>query len=323
MKRILIFIISIVFTMVFISGCSMNKATLKEVAKYKKEILLKNNQNTYKKDNVFEDITYKFVDGQELKLDIYMANVLDDEKRPAIVYVHGGFWAFGNKKSEIPYFKDLINILNNKGFTFVSIDYRLTNKNTKFPEPVKDVKDAIRWLRKNAVSYNIDENKIGICGNSAGGHLALLEGLTDDSMYLGNEDLKNISSKVNFIISFFGPTDLTLVKGKKYTATTKNLIGGTINDMKDIYINASPMYCLSENTPPILLIHGEKDTIVPISQSKALYEKSKSLGIDVEFVPVKNASHGLISTAGEINPSLNDITNKVILFIEDKFKNDN
>ncbi|WP_099188935.1 alpha/beta hydrolase [Tepidibacter mesophilus] len=323
MKRILTFIISVVFTIAFISGCSMNKATLKEMGKYKQEILLKNNQNKYKESNVLEDITYKSVDGQELKLDIYMANSISNEKKPAIVYVHGGFWAFGNKKAEIPYFKDLINILNNKGFTFISIDYRLANKNIKFPEPVKDVKDAIRWIRKNAVNYNIDENKIGICGNSAGGHLALLEGLTEDSMYLGNEDLKNISSKVNFIISFFGPTDLSLVKGKKYTATTKNFIGGTIDDMREIYVNASPMHYLSENTPPILLIHGEKDIIVPISQSQALYNKAKSLGVDIEFVCVKNASHGLISTVGEINPSLNDITNKVILFIEDKFKNDN
>lgn len=323
MKRILTFIISIVFTMAFISGCSMNKDTLREITKYKQEILLENNQNIYKKGSVFEDITYKVVEGQALKLDIYMGNVIDDKKSPTIVYVHGGFWAFGNKKSEILYLKHLINVLNNKGFTFVSIDYRLANKNTKFPEPAKDVKDAIRWLRKNAVNYNIDENKIGICGNSAGGHLALLGGLTDDSMYLGDADLKNISSKVNFIISFFGPTDLSLVKGKKYTAITKNLIGGTINDMKNNYINASPMYYLSKNNPPILLIHGEKDIIVPISQSKSLYEKAKSLAIDVEFVSVKNASHGLVSISGEINPSLKDITNKVILFIEDKFKNDN
>lgn len=323
MKRILIFIISIVVTMAFISGCSINKATLKEVEKYKQGILLENNQSKYKESNVLEDITYKVVDGQALKLDIYKANSIDDKKSPTIVYVHGGFWAFGNKKSEIPYFRHLINDLNNKGFTFVSIDYRLANKYTKFPEPAKDVKDAIRWLRKNAVNYNIDENKIGICGNSAGGHLALLEGLTDDSMYLGDGDLKNVSSKVNFVISFFGPTDLSLVKGKKYTAITKNLIGGTINNMKNNYINASPMYYLSKNNPPILLIHGEKDIIVPISQSKDLYEKAKSLGIDVEFVSVKNASHGLVSTSGEINPSLNDISNKVMQFIEDKFKNDN
>lgn len=133
MKRILTFIISIVFTMSFIIGCSMNKATLKEIAKYKKEILLKNNQNTYKESRVLEDITYKLVDGQELKLYIYMGNVIDYKKRLTIVYVH-----------------------------------------------------------------------------------------------------------------------------------------------------------------------GEKDTIVPISQSRALYEKAKSFGIDVELVAVKNDSHGLISIAGEI-----------------------
>lgn len=275
----------------------------------------------YKEGSIIEDIKYKSIDNKELKLDIYMPNIIKYEKAPVIVYVHGGFWAFGDKKSEIPYLIDTINKLRDKGFTVVSIDYRLSNSTTKFPAPIEDVKDAVKFIKKNASKYNLDENKIGIWGSSAGGHLALMEGLTDDTAFIGSDEFKNYSSKVNFIISWYGPTDLSIVKGKNAEKVADNFLGVSIKDSKDNYIKASPINYISKESPSILLIHGSKDTVVPSSQSYNLYKKGKELGADVRYMSIKNGGHGFIPSGGELYPTLNDISDKTISFIEENFKN--
>ncbi len=275
-----------------------------------------------KDTKIFEDITYKVVKDKALKLDMYMPTVSKYEKTPTIFYVHGGFWAYGDKKGEIPYLIDLIDALREKGFLVVSVDYRLANKDVKFPSPLEDVKDAIKFLRKNAKEYNIDENKIGIWGSSAGGHLALMEGLTADSIYMGSDDLRRFSSKVNFIVSWYGPTDLSKVKGKNPSKVATNFIGYSIKQNKKAYINASPITYLKKESPPILLIHGKKDSIVPISQSKSFYDKGKKLEGNIQFISVENAGHGFVPMEGEISPSLDEIKEKTISFIEEGFKNE-
>lgn len=287
---------------------------------YLNNSLKANKVQKYKAGSIIEDINYKVISDKELKLDIYTPNVVKYEKSPTIIYVHGGFWAYGNKKSEISYIMDIINKLRDKGYSVVSIDYRLANANTKFPSPLEDVKDAVKFIRKNANEYNLDENNIGLWGLSAGGHLALMEGLTDDTVFVGSDDFKNYSSKVNFIISWFGPTDLSLIKGKNSEKVTSNLMGGSIKDIKDSYIKASPINYLSKESPSILLVHGNKDTVVPSAQSYSLYKKGKELGMDIRYVSVKNGGHGLVPSGGEISPKLNEICDKTISFIEEKFK---
>lgn len=336
-KFISIFIIAILFVFLVNINCNYSNAISRnlDINKNQKNIIFQlaaiinnlskdggtNEVKKYKEGSVIEDIKYKSIGDRELKLDMYMPNATKYEKSPTIIYVHGGFWTFGDKKSEIPYLMDTINKLRDKGLTVVSIDYRLVNNTTKFPAPIEDVKDAVKFIRKNAKEYNIDENKIGIWGSSAGGHLALMEGLTDDTVFIGSDDFKNYSSKVNFIISWYGPTDLSIINGKNAEKVASNFMGVSIKDSKDSYIKASPINYLSEESPSILLIHGSKDTVVPSSQSFNLYKKGKELGADVRYMSIKNGGHGFVPSGGEIYPALNDISDKTISFIEEKFKN--
>lgn len=117
--------------------------------------------------DIIRDVVYKKASDEELRLDIYRAENYLDKKSPVVVYVHGGYWNAGDKSQDIMLFMQGIEKLRKNGHTVISIDYRLTSASVKFPAHVEDVKDSIRWIRKNSNKYNFDGNNIGIMGASA------------------------------------------------------------------------------------------------------------------------------------------------------------
>jgi acetyl esterase/lipase len=151
------------------------------------------------------DIVYATMDGHELKLDIaYPKNI--KAKIPAIVYIHGGGWVLGDKSPN-----EAITYAKN-GFVGIAIQYRLSGV-AKFPAAVQDCKAAIRWVRANAKRYGIDPDKIGVIGESAGGHLVALLGTSGGDPYLeGNGPYSEYSSKVQAVVDNFGPIDLAAQK---------------------------------------------------------------------------------------------------------------
>lgn len=269
------------------------------------------------KGDVLNDVVYKKVGDRELKLDMYRSKNYLTEKSPVVVYVHGGYWNSGDKREDIMLFFQGVENLRQLGYTVVSVNYRLTANNIRFPDHIEDVKDSIRWLKKNAKSYNIASDNIGIMGASAGGHLSLLAGLSRNSDFQGDENLKNYTSDVKYIVSWFGPTDFTKGEDK----VVREFLGGSRSTKPQTYKTASPIEYIDGNSPPVFLVHGENDDVVPYSQSKALYNEGKRVGADISLLSVKNANHGFSPVDNrKIQPEINIIIDSTLNFIVDKSK---
>ncbi len=226
---------------------------------------------------------------QELKLDL----ALPDGKGPfpAVLCIHGGGWRDGNRKQ----FAQTIRLLAEKGYVGVSVQYRLTPK-AQFPAQVEDCKCAVRWLRANAGKYRIDPNRVGAMGISAGAHLACMLGLTlpEDGLEGAGGNPKE-SSRLQAVVSVFGPTDLT--KGDWDPAVQPLLtdfLGGTLNENPKAYRRASPIiYVRKEHpAPAFLFFHGTKDNIVRYGQSVRLVEALKAIGGQAELITMEGEGHG-------------------------------
>ncbi len=210
---------------------------------------------------------------------------------PAVVCIHAGGWV-GGKRQEM---SQTIRTLAGRGYVAVSPDYRLATAHSRFPAQVEDCKAAVRWLRANAAKYKIDPNHIGAVGFAAGGHLACMLGVTDkDDGLDGNGGNADASSRVQAVVSFFGPTDLA-AKDWGLEASARNIIpllGGTAEEKPEAYLKASPLTYAGKNAAPLLLFHGAEDKMVPVNQSRRLAEKVESAGGSAQLVVVEGEGHG-------------------------------
>jgi len=285
--------------------------TIKEEYKFKFNPLKKDTDGNglidYVESNLgkeIKNITYKIVDGVEIKLDIYYPN-FSISKIPCIVYVHGGAFVTGSKENILKYPE--LYILRNFSFMIVSINYRLAPE-YKFPSPIEDVKSAIRFLRKESEKYGIDINNIGTFGTSAGGHLVSLLGTTNNDTIFNNGENLEFPSSVKFVIDYFGPTDLTKMPDKDRLIN----VFGLIED--ENLLKFSPISYVSKDDPPFLIIHGEKDDVVPFEQGEILYNELSKYGIKVKFIKVKNGGHGFIPIGGLIKPDRFEIAFETLKF---------
>ncbi|HOK55939.1 MAG TPA: alpha/beta hydrolase [bacterium] len=241
---------------------------------------------------IIKDVVYGEVDGKKLLLDIVKPEK-NEGKMPVIVFVHGGAWRGGDKQGGI---YRLIQFAE-KGYFCVTINYRLSQE-AKFPAQIEDCKCAIRFLRGNSEKYNIDQDKIGVWGPSAGGHLVALLGTTGDiKEFEGNGGWKEYSSRVNAVCDWFGPSDFLTgfeksnKEGSPYKVISE-LIGGEIELLKEKAKKASPVYYVNKDCPPFLIMHGDKDNVVPYVQSVILYNKLKENNVPVTLVKIKDGGHG-------------------------------
>lgn len=246
---------------------------------------------------VYRDVRYGNDSQRGNLLDLYLpANV--KSSTPLIVYIHGGGWIGGDKRSFQA--SELLQL----GYAVASINYRLTDEAT-FPAQIFDCKGAIRFLRANAEAFNIDPDRIGAWGDSAGGHLAALLGTTADNKELegnvgGNE---GISSRVQAVLDWFGPSDLISIVdqldpkklprefSQEPTLLTR-LLGGTIDDKADLARAASPLTYVGEGDAPFLILHGDQDALVPLQQSQLLHAALKEKGVESQLIVVRGAGHG-------------------------------
>ena len=242
-----------------------------------------------------EGIVFGTVDGVALKLDLARPGK-GEGPYPALVFIHGGWWSAGSRQTSY------IKRAAERDYVAMSVDYRLTRvkdgPKTKYPFPAQlhDVKCAVRWLRANAVKYKIDPARIGAFGLSAGGHLALMLGFTDSSDGMeGNCGNLNFSSKVQAVVSLAGPTDLASFFETRYV--DKNmimwLIGGSLEEMPEKYRQASPITYVSEDDPPVLMVHGDQDKTVPPQQAQLLDRKMKEIGVSHTLIMQKDVGHGV------------------------------
>lgn len=233
------------------------------------------------------DLEYVKGGHQRQKLDLYVPKKADGPL-PVIVWIHGGAWSAGSKDNcpALPYAE--------KGYAVVSINYRLSQHEV-FPAQIEDCKAAIRWLRANAKTYNLNPDKIGAMGSSAGGHLVAVLGTSGDAKELegkgGNADQ---SSRVQCVVDLFGPTDFAAMGGSHDDAKSpeSKLIGGAVRDNKDKAAKANPIAYVTKDAPPFLIIHGDKDPAVPYSQSELLLDALKKNKVDAVLITVKGGGHG-------------------------------
>lgn len=280
--------------------------------------------------NVSENIVYKTDEtGKDIKLDIYRRKNTENKKRPVVMYVHGGAWVEGDKIINANnYVENTILKLLEKNYVVISINYRLVNENIHFPAPIQDTKDAVRWVRKNADKYNLDENNIGMWGVSAGAHLSLLSAYTQDKDFVGDSELSKYSAKVNYVVDNFGPTDMNRLlhtRAPKPLLLTVGLISKKIIDIRSKLIKGitgldgkenkkevvefcktiSPLH-YTQNTVPTLILHGNKDKIAPIRHSKRLNKMLKKQKTTHELIIVKKGNHGFSTTEKAYQEELNN-----------------
>jgi acetyl esterase/lipase len=236
------------------------------------------------------DVVFGKGGGTDLKLDL-AAPASGDGPFPAVVVIHGGGWVGGDRKQ----MRQTLRVLAGRGYVAVSPDYRLAPAD-RFPAQVEDCKAAVRFLRANAKPYKIDADHIGAVGFAAGGHLACLLGVTSKADGLeGSGGNADESSRVQAVVSFFGPTDLAGDDWGK-DAVTRNLVpllGGTRDDLPEAYRKASPVTYANKDAPPFLFVHGTNDPIVHLAQSQKLADKLTNAGASARVLALDGEGTGL------------------------------
>jgi len=241
------------------------------------------------------NLIYAKPDGIPQYLDLYVP-AMGKGPFTLLVWVHGGGWAGGYRN--IPYSKGALVWPVLKGnYAYATIEYRLS-RTAIFPAQIEDCKSAIRWLRANAAKYNLDPDRIGVWGGSAGGHLVALLGTTGGVKTFDVGENTDVSSRVQAVCDFFGPTDfLELARmpnheGKNLLSAVNILLGGDPLDIPEKAKQANPITFISKDTAPFLIIHGTTDGTVPPVQSQLLYDALVKAGVEARLHYVPNAGHG-------------------------------
>ena len=244
---------------------------------------------------VFPNLSYQKANNESLKLDVITTGS-PEEMRPTLIYFHGGGWVEGVKEGAL---MTLLPFLT-RGMNVVNVEYRMAPESLA-PAAVEDCRCALHWVYQHAKEYGFDLSKIVTAGHSAGGHLALMTGMLETSSGFDNacQRLPNEwrmgtmeEVKVAAIINFFGPTDLVdLILGPD----TRNYAVrwfGNLSDRQELAKRLSPLSYVRGGLPPILIIHGDADIIVPYQQGVRLHEALEHLSVPNELVTIHGGGHG-------------------------------
>ncbi|MBI1347552.1 alpha/beta hydrolase fold domain-containing protein [bacterium] len=237
--------------------------------------------------NIERDVPYVVNAHERQKLDLYLPKS-GGEKRPIVVWVHGGGWRAGSKDRT-----PALPVLT-QGVVVASINYRLS-QHAVFPAQIQDCQAAIRWLKGHAEKYRIDPDRMAVWGSSAGGHLVSLLGTASDTdAWEPIGQFRDLSPRVTCVIDWFGPTDFTLLSNAGLPADSPltQLIGPTDGKAREKYAAASPVTYVSADDAPFLIMQGTKDPLVPQTQSERLAEKLKAAKVPVKLEIIEGAGHG-------------------------------
>ena len=260
----------------------------------------------------FTDLTYAMNDNTPLKLDLYKPSN-SETILPAVICVHGGGWAKGNRKG----FANVAKAFANNGFVAVTIDYRLSDV-AQFPAQIQDCKSAVRWMRLNADKYGIDTSRIGALGHSAGGHLSALLATSGGCVEIGLD--KTVSDKIHAAVAMGAQTDFLSERTKEVSIDAergqiwRQFLGGTQVEKPDVYMLASPLYHLDEKDPPIMFITGESDD--SSTHASLFREKAGGIGVETRLAIIEDAPHNFLTDPEWFDLSLN----YSISFLREKLK---
>jgi acetyl esterase/lipase len=245
------------------------------------------------------DVTYHTVDGVDLNMDLYYPAA--GGPWPGLIFIHGGGWTTGDK-APLP-----VNPTE-AGYLVASINYRLY-PDYRFPAMIEDVKCAIRSLRAHAAAYNLDPDRISLIGHSAGGHLAALAGLAGESAGWDTGPYRDQSSRVQAVIAMSGPTDLM----GRYPDWVEELKTGVFGPEQ--WVSASPVTYAGPGAPPFMIVHGDADAAVPVEQAHRLHSALVNAGARSELIIMRNAGHGLEPLGGTPEPSMEQVLERMLVFL--------
>jgi acetyl esterase/lipase len=240
------------------------------------------------KPKLEQDIVYTKAGDTELKIDVEQP-ADGAGPFPTVVVLHGGAWRQGSKTDV----RQLLHEFARRGYTAAAPQYRLCPKNP-FPAQVHDVKAAVRWIKTNAKTYRADPEHVGAIGFSAGGHLALMLGLTGPADGLeGDVSAAAPDSRVKAVVNYFGPTDLAAKDIPDICKPwVKDFLDGTPADKPEAAAKASPLSFISKDDPPVLTFQGTADPLVPFTQAIKLAEAMTKAHVPGRVELMLGASHG-------------------------------
>lgn len=239
---------------------------------------------------IFEkDVTYGRGGEELLTLNLSRPATTNAAPAPVIVLIHGGAWRSGHKAAH----DDLTWQFAQRGYVAATIGYRLCPK-YQFPAQVEDVKCAVRFLRARAKQYNLDPDRLGAVGFSAGAHLSMMLGVTGKADGLeGAGGWPEQSSAVQAVVSFCGPTDLAATDLSEVSKNlVKDFIGGTPAEKAEAYRRASPVTYARKGAPPLLMFQGTKDPLVPHTQAYRMIDALSAAGAPGRVEILIGAGHG-------------------------------
>jgi acetyl esterase/lipase len=241
------------------------------------------------------DVDYVGEGNQRQMIDLYVPDTKAEKPRPLIVFIHGGGWENGSKAG----CGVIFNFMKGGAYAGASLNYRLTDQ-AIWPAQIHDVKAGIRWLRAHATEHNFDPERIGVMGISAGGHLVSLLGVTG-----GVKELEGTlgahagtDSRVQCVIDFCGPSDFLTFGSQGSTSNVDDpksapgkLLGGGVKDKQDTARAVSPVTYITKDDAPFLIVHGDKDNLVPLDQAHEFREALGKAGVPAALITGKGGGH--------------------------------
>lgn len=247
---------------------------------------------------VYRNLVYARVGERELHLDLYLPPE-QTQPVPLIIWIHGGGWMAGStvNAKRLPFPRE--------GFALASVEYRLS-KEAKWPAQIEDCKAAVRWLRAHAPEFQLDPDRFGVIGHSAGGHLSALVGTTGDTGYFSNGEGPFVSSAVQAVCSMSGPSDFSrldpdAVPGARIRHNAPDspearLFGAPIQLVPEKVKEANPASYIDRHDPPFCLIHGSRDLAVTPEQSVLLFDALERKRVKSELHEMVGQGHDLVNS---------------------------
>jgi acetyl esterase/lipase len=268
----------------------------------------------YGSATIITNIPYAINPAPRQNFDLILPAQRGGQPFPLVVWIHGGAWLSGLKEW------DSVKYLVRHGYAIASIDYRFSTE-APFPAQIQDCNAALNFILAHATNYRVSPNRFVIGGGSAGGHLALLLGLARKETAFGADP----SIKPLAILDFFGPVDFNRAKAdlesihsekglELFKDAVPKLMGAPVEQSADKMKQASPITYASTNSPPVLILQGGKDELVPAAQSRRLHEALAQLGVKNQLIMVDAGHDGPLFSTPEIEA-------KVVSFLNETFAN--
>jgi len=292
---------------------------------------------TSKAPVLFGEVNLHVIYKDELAMDVYFPTRQVYDQSPVILYFHGGAWIGGSKAIiNANRFNDAVNTLREKGYTFVCPDYTLARQGQPpFPKSIQDAHAALRWIETNAAKHNIDLNNVGVIGESAGAHIAMMMTFADAQIV----DEAPTIIKIRYLIDVYGPSNLHGI----YHMPTLDSLNKILNQFPEsiqnhldiaelmfgfdpkkdtlranLYMDQySPVNYVSNKTPPVLMIHGDNDHIVPFGQSVELEKILKNNSVKHDLIKLSHVDHAFRGITDEQKAGFQQV---MIRFVSDHYQ---